>query len=69
MNLEYLRNKRIEYGVNQKEMAEILQISYVAYKFIETGKRKPRFELMIKIINTLKLDANKLLNVNNQMSA
>ena len=69
MNLEYLKEKRIENGLNQREFSELLEISHIAYRFIETGKRKPRFELMIKIINTLKLDANKLLNINHQISA
>ena len=35
----------------QKQIAEKLEISYIGYKFIETGKRKASFELLIKIYN------------------
>lgn len=63
MNLTYLRAERLKKGFTMKEMAEKLDIAYVTYRYIETGKRSVSLNTLVKIANTLKLDTNKLLNI------
>lgn len=64
MNLAYLREKRQQKGLNQREMAEIIGLSHVAYRYVETGKRNVSLSVLKKIATTLELDANKLLDLN-----
>ena len=49
--IERLRKLRIESGISQSEMANLLEVSRSLYALVETGKRHLSPELKSKIIN------------------
>lgn len=55
-----LRQKR---GLNQKAMAELLEISIPAYSKLETGITDPNFSRIFQIAKLHGLDIRQLLNV------
>lgn len=55
-----LRQKR---GVNQKTMAELLDVSIPAYSKLETGITDPNFSRITQIAEVHKLNIRQLLNV------
>ena len=66
LDLKYLREERLKKGYNMVQISELLEVSYPYYKAIEINKKRPSLALVIKIINLLNLDANKLLKTNNK---
>jgi len=55
-----LRQKR---GLNQKAMAELLEISIPAYSKLETGITDPNFSRIFQIAKIHNLDIRQLLNI------
>ena len=53
MLLEELRKKRIDCGYTQEELASIVGISRSTLSLLETGKRKPSYDIMTKLAGAL----------------
>lgn len=51
-------------GFNQKQLAEILNITPARLSSYEKDKREPDFFMFSKIVTTLGADANELLGIN-----
>ena len=49
MFLEELRKKRIAVGLSQDALAQKIGIARSSLTLIELGKRKPSYEIMVKI--------------------
>lgn len=47
--MKYLKSVREDRGMTQKQMAEVLDISYGYYKQVENNFRQPSFQLLITI--------------------
>ncbi|MGX7215271.1 helix-turn-helix domain-containing protein [Enterococcus raffinosus] len=59
--MKYLKEIRKEAGLDQRQMAELLNISYGYYKQIENDFRQPSYVLLLKIKQEFRdLDMNKL---------
>ena len=56
-----LREKK---GLNQKQLAEILNITPTRLNYWEKDKREPDFFMFSKIVQVLNADANELLGLN-----
>lgn len=54
---------REEKGYNQKQFAELLNITPTRLNYWEKDKREPDFFMFSKIIKLLDVDANKLLGI------
>jgi len=50
---EALRNKRIELGLTQTEVAKKAEISQQCYNYIETGNRNPSIQVLKRIAKVL----------------
>ena len=53
MYLEELRKKRNEAGLSQTALAQKIGIARSSLTLIELGKRKPSYEIMVKISKAL----------------
>ena len=60
--MKTLKQLRIEQGYTCKEVAKAAGITEVYYWYIENGKRRPYYDLIVKIADFLKvkLDAIKI---------
>ena len=58
---EYIKAKREEEGLSIRELANKAGISYTHVGFIEKSQRKPTFDIVMKIVNALKIDMNDFL--------
>lgn len=56
-----LREKK---GLNQRQLAEILNITPTRLNYWEKDKREPDFFMFSKIVKVLNADANELLGLN-----
>jgi transcriptional regulator with XRE-family HTH domain len=56
-----LREKK---GLNQRQLAEILNITPTRLNYWEKDKREPDFFMFSKIVQVLNADANELLGLN-----
>jgi putative transcriptional regulator len=59
-NFKYLRRK---YGLTQTDLAERLGLSRASVNMIEKGKRKPSFDILLKIKTELNLSLGDLIDV------
>ena len=50
---EALRNKRIELGLSQSEVARKINVTRQCYNYIEANKRNPSVEILKKIAEVL----------------
>lgn len=67
---EYITQKRRDSSMSQKELADLLEISYPYMCDIEKGKRSPKGKEMIEsIANYLVLDADYLYYLTDQIPA
>lgn len=57
-----LREARIDNGITQDEIAEMLEISKSTYSGYETGRREPSMLMIRKLMDILKVDANYLMD-------
>jgi transcriptional regulator with XRE-family HTH domain len=56
-----IRKKRVELGVNQKELAERVQISPSAINQYEKGEKLPSTETLVKLAHELKTTTDYLI--------
>lgn len=56
-----LREMRMKRGFTQQNMADALDIALRSYQCYETGTRKPSFDLLIQIAETLNVSIDYLL--------
>lgn len=56
-----LREMRMKRGFTQQNMADALDIALRSYQCYETGTRKPSFDLLIQIADTLNVSIDYLL--------
>lgn len=61
ITLRELRKRRTPY--NQKEMALRLGVGEAAYSLYETGKRRPSYEVLVRMSCVLGVDVQVLLNI------
>ncbi len=57
----FLRRYRHENNLSREAFAEMLDISVAFLAAIELGSKKPAYDTLIKIINTLKVSADEAL--------
>lgn len=60
--MENVRNRRINLGMTMKELGEAVGVSESTIGMIETGKRKPSFELLLKLGEALNCSVDDLVN-------
>lgn len=65
LNAQRLRNLRIEKGLKQSEVAEILNIQRTTYCKYETSDIQPPNDILINIANLFKVSSDYLLNLSN----
>ncbi|MBB5324887.1 transcriptional regulator with XRE-family HTH domain [Anoxybacillus tepidamans] len=53
---EWLKNKRLNTGLTQKEIAKLVGISRSTYAMIENGERNPSVPVAKRIADALKFD-------------
>lgn len=61
MNSTRIKQKRIQYGWSQEYVAEKIGITKSAYSNIETLKRRPSYEVLVKLENLFNLSHRDLL--------
>lgn len=59
----FLRQYRISNHLSREALAETLDISDAYLAALELGTRKPAYDTLVKIINTLKVSADDVLGV------
>ena len=64
-----IKKLRIASGYNQTQFAKMLEIPRTTYINYENGHREPSKEIIKKIANTLNVDINDLLGINNNAQA
>ena len=57
-----LKNLRISQGLNQKDLANLLCVSFKTISHWESGYSEPSLEMLIKLKEALKIDFEDLLN-------
>ncbi|MGM8216584.1 helix-turn-helix domain-containing protein [Bacillaceae bacterium W0354] len=62
---ERLKDLRDEFGFDQKDMGEKLNITSSAYGYYEQGRNEPSFETLIKIAKIFKVSTDFLLGLSN----
>ena len=60
INIEYIRNARIEKGYTQKQIADKIEMSEASYRNFETGFRGMTFARIKALAKVLSLDMNKI---------
>jgi SOS-response transcriptional repressor LexA len=58
---QYLKSKREEKGLSARTVAKKAGISDVHVSYIEHNRRKPTFDVMMKVIKALDIDAKEFL--------
>lgn len=58
----FIKERRLNLGLTQEEVANELGISQVAYGRYELGTREPKLHLLIKIADVLDFDLNEYFN-------
>ena len=53
---EALRNKRIELGLTQSEVAKKAEVTRQCYNYIESGNRNPSIQVLKRIAKVLNLN-------------
>ena len=56
-----IREKRLEKGWRQEDLAEKVNVTADYIGMIERGEKTPRLETLIKIINCLKVSSDEIL--------
>lgn len=56
-----IRTARINKGVTQEELAEVVDITVTHLKHIESEHRKPSIEVLFKIVTELEISLDSLL--------
>ena len=58
-----LRQERIDRGWSQKSVAEQIGLTQTTLQKIETGRRKPSFDVLVKIEDLFGMDYRDLFNL------
>jgi transcriptional regulator with XRE-family HTH domain len=58
------QSRRIELGLSQGELAQILGVTQAAVSYYESGSRQPRISFLALIAQTLKMKMSDLLGEN-----
>lgn len=58
---KYLKYKRKQIGISQREMASKLGIKYQNYQKYEYGTRCPKFEIIIKLKDVFNLTLSEII--------
>ena len=58
--LKYLRERK---GINQKEIADYLNLTIAAYSHYEKGRREPSIDIIRKICKFYNISADDLLEI------
>lgn len=61
MRLRQLRIIRVQNGLSQQQIADVLGISRSAYCGYETGRRSPGLDIIIKLSNFYKISMDKFV--------
>lgn len=61
-----LKMLRIQNGLNQKELAEKLNIAHSNYSLIETGKHDGSIKFWTNVQNTLQVPSDKMWDIINE---
>lgn len=56
-----IRNKRIELGYSQEELAEFIGITPTHLKHLESEHRKPSIEVLVKLMQHLKFSFDAII--------
>lgn len=56
-----IKEKRLEKGLRQKDIADMIFVSLSFYNKIENGKQEPSFEVLCDLINIFEIDILKLI--------
>lgn len=59
--MEVLRQMRISKGLTMKQLGEMTDVTESTIGMIETGKRKPSFELLLKLCEVFDCSADELI--------
>jgi len=59
--MDRLKGLRIEKGVTQREIAELLGVTYQAYSYYEKGSREPSHEAVLKLADYFNVTTDYLL--------
>ncbi|WP_421038407.1 helix-turn-helix domain-containing protein [Streptococcus hyointestinalis] len=60
---ERLKEKRLEKGITQQEIADKLHVNRVTYTNWEKGNREPNFKTLIELANILETTTDDLLGI------
>jgi transcriptional regulator with XRE-family HTH domain len=63
-----IKKTRKEKNINQKEMAEKLEISQTQYNFYENGKSEMTITKFLKILEILQVNLNDFFNFQNNIT-
>lgn len=58
-----IKRVRIKLGLTQTELGNLIGVSKVSICGYETGVRTPRMDILLKIINVLKIDLEEVLGI------
>lgn len=58
-----LSKRRKEKGLTQQQVADMIDVSRVSYTFYEDGSRKPKFDVLIKILQILEFEIEDFTSV------
>lgn len=58
---ERIKNLRIKIGLTQEELAEKLNITSTHMGYIEQNRRKPSFEMLLRIAGALRVQVKDLI--------
>lgn len=64
---ERIKKIRTETGLSQKEVAKRLGVSQPSYAQYESGKRKPKYETLVKIAQALNADSSMFIPIETVM--
>lgn len=59
--MESLRQRRLAKGLTMKELGAMADVSESMIQMLETGKRKPSFEVLLKLSEALDCSADDLM--------
>lgn len=63
MNINYLRQSRVNKGYSQMEVARYINVTNGVVCHWEKGLKCPRADILTKLCRLLDMDANKLLDL------
>lgn len=62
-----IRRKMVRLNIDQRELAKRAGITEVSLSRYMTGKRKPTYDIVIRIAQALECEAGDLININERL--